>query len=61
MKAKAILFQLSVALKQLITGKHTYQSVYIWGYWESYVGKGNKMYYKQFKSLWNYIRNKKTY
>lgn len=61
MKAKAILIQLAVALIQLITKKDTYPSVAIWGYWESYVGKDNKTHYKQFKSLWNYIKNKKTY
>lgn len=45
---------------KVILCNQAYPSCYLFGYWESYVTKDNKTQYKQWKTLWNYINNKKT-
>lgn len=56
MKIKIILEQLRIAL----FNRNGYPSAYLFNYWESCVSKDGKTVYKHFKTLYNYITNKKT-
>ena len=55
-KLLMILEQLRIALFE----RNNYPSVYLFDYWESYVNKDGKTVYKQWKTLYNYIINKRT-
>lgn len=56
MKFRIILGQLAIALIK----RNSYPSAYLFGYWEYYVSKDGKTVYKQWKTLYNYIFNKRT-
>ena len=50
-------------LRQLVVcldWRNRYPSIYLFGYWESYVTKEGKTVYKQWETLSNYIHNRKT-
>lgn len=55
-KLSVILEQLKIALFE----RNNYPSVDLFDYWEYYVSKDGKTVYKQWKTLYNYIINKKT-
>lgn len=55
-KLVGILEQLRIALFK----KESYPSVRLFSYWESSVSKNGKTVYKQWKTLYNYLTNKKT-